>query len=145
MKAKTFILVIKFIGFCFHHLKLVFLDWLMYFMIIFWFVSVFSLGHNGYGQCGRTIVEGENYRQVHLSLSIPTYILITELPPDNNHPKSRQNVVFIWNGLNSEVFLVHDKKHRFQNAWLLLRGWLVFGGVLLDGTTVYDTVESRSW
>ena len=27
-------------------------------------VSVFSLGNNAYGQCGRPIVEGENFRSV---------------------------------------------------------------------------------
>ena len=33
----------------------------------------------------------------------------TELPPNNNHPKCRQNVVFILNGLYSEEFLIHEK------------------------------------
>ena len=45
---------------------------------------------------------------------------ITVLPPNNN-PKCRQNAVFICNCLYS-VFLILEKKHRFQNAWLLFGG-----------------------
>ena len=46
--------------------------------------------------------------------------LNTVLPPNNYHPKCRQNAVFIWNGLYSEVFMIHEKNHSFQNVWLLL-------------------------
>ena len=39
-----------------------------------------------------------------------------------------QNAVFIWNGLYSEVFLIHEKKHLFQNPWLLLGGGCYWEG-----------------
>ena len=42
----------------------------------------------------------------------------TALPHNNNHPKCRQNIVIIWNGLYSVVFLTNKKKHPFQNSWL---------------------------
>ena len=57
------------------------------------------------------------------------------LSPKNNHLKCRQNAVFIWKGLYSEVFLIHKKTHPFQNPWLLLGDWLLFGRLLLGLNT----------
>ena len=49
------------------------------------------------------------------------------LPPKNNHPKCRQNVVFIWNGLFSGL-LILGMKDLFQSRLLLLGVWLRFVG-----------------
>ena len=72
-------------------------------------------------------------------------VLYTVLPPNYNHPKCRQNAIFVLNGLYSEVFLIHEKKHTFQNPWLLLGGWLLFRGVLLGGSTLYQYKIYSVW
>ena len=42
-----------------------------------------------------------------------TWNVDTVLHPNNNHPKCRQNAVFIWNGIYSEVVLIHEMKNPF--------------------------------
>ena len=43
------------------------------------------------------------------------------------------HAVFISNGLYTEVFLIHEKKHPFQNFWLLLGGGFYSEGCYLEG------------
>ena len=49
----------------------------------------------------------------------------TVLPPNNHHTKC--NLYLEWT-----LFIgvwIHEKKHPLQNPWLILGGWLLFGGV----------------
>ena len=52
------------------------------------------------------------------------------LPPNNNHPKYRQNAVFNWNCIYSEKFLIHKKDHPFQNPWILWEVVAIQRGVI---------------
>ena len=47
-------------------------------------------------------------------------------------------MVFIWNGFDSEVFLVHEKKQlSFQNTLMLLGGQVLFRGYVIGRERCY--------